>query len=303
MEEYVLGIDQSTQGTKVLLFNHLGEPVVSVEKAHKQIVDQQGWVEHDPVEIINNIYACVHEVINKAQIDPMAIRTVGIANQRETVVAWDAATGKPVYNAIVWQCSRAKFITNQLDNDGKAEKIFEKTGLRLSPFFSAAKFEWIIQQVIEAKRCLASGTLRIGTMDSWVLHSLTDGKTFQTDLSNASRTQLLNISTLSWDSEICAWFGIPMNCLPELVASDNHFGFTSFGGILPKEIPIRAILGDSHSSMFAMGCISKGMMKATYGTGSSIMMNIGDTPLLSMNGLVTSVAWKIGDKVNYVLEH
>ena len=301
MASYVLGIDQSTQGTKALLFDGQGDLLCRTDLPHRQIIDDRGWVEHDPEEIWRNTVQVVKDLVEKAGIDKSDIRVLGISNQRETAVAWDRKTGKPVYNAIVWQCARGAAICAELEEKGAAPLVRERTGLQLSPYFSAAKLAWVLQNVPEARRAAEEGTLCCGTVDSFLVFRLTGGKEFRTDYSNASRTQLFNIGDLCWDADVCGYFGIPLESLPQVTDSDGEYGMTDFDGFLEIPIPIRGVLGDSHGALFGQGCLARGMIKTTYGTGSSIMMNIGGQPVYSRQ-VVTSLAWKIGGKVNYVLE-
>lgn len=299
---YIIGIDQSTQGTKALLFDDAGKTVLRVDKPHRQIVNEQGWVEHDPEEILTNTLELLKNLITQAGVAPEKITAIGISNQRETAVAWNRITGKPVYNAIVWQCARGAAICARLERQGLAPLIKAHTGLQLSPYFSAAKLAWILENVPEAKELMAEDNLCLGTMDSYLIFQLTHGKMFKTDASNASRTQLLDIRNLTWDAEICKAFGISVNALPEVCASDALYGYTDGGGMFPVLVPIRAVFGDSHAALYGQGCHEPGMIKATYGTGSSVMMNIGTKPIWSKGGLVTSLAWQLGKKVSYVLE-
>lgn len=301
MSRYVLGIDQSTQGTKALLFDESGELICRSDLPHRQYIDERGWVEHDPEEIYANTVAVVKNLVEKAAIDKNDIVTLGISNQRETAMVWDRATGKPVYNAIVWQCARGAQICDGIEAAGHSEMIREHTGLQLSPYFSAAKIAWVLQNVEGAQEKADRGELCCGTIDSWLVYKLTGGKEFRTDYSNASRTQMFHIGDLKWDEEVCGLFGIPTSCLAELTDSDGEFGSTDFDGYLENPISIHGVLGDSHGALFGQGCIEKGMIKTTFGTGSSIMMNIGKEPVFSKR-VVTSLAWKIGGEVNYVLE-
>ena len=298
MGKYVLSIDQSTQGTKALLFDHIGKLKGRSDLLHKQYVNEFGWVEHDPEEIYNNVLSTVKNLVQQTGVNRNDIAVLGISNQRETVVVWERETGKPVYNAIVWQCARATEICNKISSSGYSDLIQSRTGIRLSPYFSAAKIAWILQNIDEKVK---KKELCCGTIDSWLIFKLTGGKEFRTDYSNASRTQLLNIHTLAWDEEICKIFDIPISYLPEITDSDGEFGMTDFGGYLEQPILIHGVLGDSHGALFGQGCIEKGMIKTTYGTGSSIMMNIGEKPISSKN-VVTSLAWKLNGKIQYVLE-
>lgn len=301
MKKYVLGIDQSTQGTKALLFDQEGSLLCRCDLPHKQYIDEKGWVEHDPEEIYNNTVQTVKNLVEKAGIDKNEIAVLGISNQRETAMVWERATGKPVYNAVVWQCARGAAICEEIEKEGNGELVRSHTGLQLSPYFSAAKIAWVLQNVEGAAEKAAKGELCCGTIDSWLVYKLTGGKEFRTDYSNASRTQMFNITSLSWDEEVCGLFKIPTCCLAEVTDSDGEFGVTDFDGYLDMPIPIRGVLGDSHGALFGQGCIEKGMIKTTYGTGSSIMMNIGKNPVFSKR-VVTSLAWKLDGEVNYVLE-
>lgn len=289
---YIIGIDQSTQGTKALLIDEEGRIAGRADKKHAQLVNEKGWVSHDPEEIYENVLLAVQEVMTRKHVAREDIIAIGISNQRETTVIWDKA-GNPIDNAVVWQCARAKEITDGMGQ--YADIVEEKTGLPLSPYFPAGKMAWLLRRH-------DPGEYLLGTMDSWLVYKLTDGKVFQTDYSNASRTQLFNIHTLEWDQELCDIFGIPMEALPKVCDSNGCFGETTLGGCFPHPIPIYGVMGDSHAALFAQGCHREGMLKATYGTGSSIMMNIGEQYKKSNHGLATSLAWGIDGKVNYVLE-
>lgn len=292
--KYMIGIDQSTQGTKAILFNEAGELLERVDKKHEQIVNEKGWVSHNPEEIYKNLIAVVKEVVQVSGIDKKNIAGVGISNQRETTVMWDEQ-GKPAADAIVWQCARAEEIAVRLKE--YASIVYEKTGLPLSPYFPASKMTWLMEHTDHKE----SG-FHFGTVDSWLIYKLTGGKSFKTDYSNASRTQLFNLHTLSWDSQLCEWFGIPIEALPEVCDSNACYGETDFEGFLETPIPIHGVMGDSHAALYGQGCHKKGMVKTTYGTGSSIMMNIGDAFIKSEHGLATSLAWGRNGKVEYVLE-
>lgn len=296
---YILGIDQSTQGTKGLLFDETGVLTARADVPHAQLIDDRGWVEHNPEEIFQNTLLAVRKVLEKAGVSPADVAGAGISNQRETAMAWNRKTGKPIYNAIVWQCARGAKICDAIA-PAQAEEIKKRTGLHLSPYFSAAKLAWILQNVPEAKPLMDQNQLCMGTIDSWLLFHLTGA--FRTDYSNASRTQLFNVSELRWDETVCGIFGINPAALPEVRDTDSLFGVSNFGGIFPAPIPIHAMIGDSHGALFGQGCLSPGMIKTTYGTGSSVMMNIGQKPVFSDGGAVTSLAWGMGGKVDYVLE-
>lgn len=302
MAKYVLSVDQSTQGTKALLFSERGELLCRTDRPHRQITDEHGWVEHDPEEIWANTLQVIKDLVDKAGVRKEELAVLGISNQRETTVCWDRHTGKPVYNAIVWQCARGAAICEELEKAGWGKKVRQKTGIPLSPYFPAAKLAWIFRNVEQAKNLARVGGIAVGTVDSWLVWKLTGGKRHQTDYSNASRTQLFNLKTLTWDPELLALFGVVPECMPEITDSDGDFGETDLEGWLPAPIPIRGVLGDSHGALLGQGCLHPGMVKATYGTGSSIMMNIGEEPAFSDLGVVTSLAWKLRGKVNYVLE-
>ena len=302
MNSYVLSVDQSTQGTKALIFDRSGKILGRADMPHRQIINEKGWVEHDPEEIWRNTLQVIRDVTKKAGIRKEELAVMGISNQRETSLCWNRKTGVPVYNAIVWQCARGAEICAALEAHGIGETVRRKTGIPLSPYFPAAKLAWIFSHVEGAREAAARGELCAGTIDSWLVFRLTGGRRHQTDYSNASRTQLFNISDLCWDRELLDLFGIDPSCMPEVTDSDGDFGETDLGGWLDNPIPIRGVLGDSHGALFGQGCLKPGMIKATYGTGSSVMMNIGEKPIFTDTGVVTSLAWKIGGKVHYVLE-
>lgn len=292
--KYILSIDQSTSGTKALLLDESGELLGRSDLPHEQKINEQGWVSHDPMEIYRNTLGTVKNLLDSTKIDPAGIAAIGISNQRETALIWDRATGEPVADAVVWQCGRAQPICDRLEAYG--EEIRRRTGLRLSPYFPAAKWAWILENTTEFE----GRELCAGTIDSWLVYKLTGN--FKTDYSNASRTQLFNINTFSWDGKLCKLFGVDPGMLPEVCMSGSHFGDTDMEGLLPKKIPICGALGDSHGALFGQGCVAPGMGKVTYGTGSSVMVNIGDRPIFSDKGIVTSLAWGMGGKVSYVLE-
>lgn len=294
--KYILAIDQSTSGTKALLFDEDARLIGRSDLPHKQKISENGWVAHDPMKIWENTKGVARAIIEKNGINKDEVIGIGISNQRETALVWDRDTGLPVYDAIVWQCARGAKICEGLSD--YAEMVREHTGLRLSPYFSAAKIAWVLQNAGD----LSGRHLCCGTIDSWLVFKMTHGKEFRCDYSNASRTQLFNIRTLSWDSEICSIFGIDSETLPTVTDSDGLYGYTDLDGYFSKEIPIHGVLGDSHGALFGQGCLTPGMIKATFGTGSSVMMNIGEKPIFSDAGIVTSLAWSMGGKVNYVLE-
>jgi glycerol kinase len=299
-ERYIISVDQSTQGTKALLFDESGHLIKRTDKPHEQIVNDKGWVSHHPSEIYENVLWVVKHLIKG--IDKAKVAGVGISNQRETSLAWDKRTKEPIGDAIVWQCARAAEICERVEKQGKAEYVRSKTGMNLSPYFPAAKIGWILENVEGAKEKADAGEICHGTIDSWLIYKLTGGKEYKTDYSNASRTQLFNIFELKWDETVCRLFGIDVNNMAEVCDSDACFGETDFEGLFSSPVPIHGVLGDSHGSLFGQGCLKPGMIKSTYGTGSSIMMNIGSTPVLSTHGVVTSLAWSMSGKVDYVLE-
>lgn len=301
-EKYIISIDQSTQGTKALLFDESGSLLKRTDKPHEQIINEKGWVSHDPAEIYQNTVEVIKRLVEESGIQKEKVVGLGISNQRETTLAWDKFTGEPIGHAIVWQCARAAEICERIEHKGEAENIRRKTGINLSPYFPASKLAWILENAEGAKAKADKGEICHGTVDSWLVYKLTGGKSYKTDYSNASRTQLFNIFDLRWDEEICGLFGIDPANLAKVVDSDSNFGETDVEGLFPRPIPIHGVLGDSHGSLFGQGCLKSGMIKSTYGTGSSIMMNIGEKPVLSTHGVVTSLAWSMSGNVNYVLE-
>lgn len=300
MAAYIISIDQSTQGTKALLFDENGQIVRRTDCAHRQIINEKGWVSHDPEEIYQNVLKVTQELLDG--IDKSCVAGVGISNQRETTLAWNRISGKPYGQAVVWQCARASQICERESIKLLAEKIRQKTGMNLSPYFPAAKLAWLLENEEGAMQAAQKHEICHGTIDSWLVYKLTGKKEYRTDYSNASRTQLFNIFELKWDKELCYLFGIDPTNLAEVTDSDACFGETDFEGLLPKKVPIHSVMGDSHGALLGQGCLQPGSIKATYGTGSSIMMNIGEKPIISTHGVVTSLAWKIGGSVKYVLE-
>ncbi|MFA9455363.1 glycerol kinase GlpK [Halalkalibacter sp. AB-rgal2] len=296
---HILSIDQSTSGTKVLLVNKEGQIIYKKAMNHKQYYAQPGWVEHNPIEI----YQCVKKLVNESmtEINEKEIVSISITNQRETVVVWDRETGQPIYNAIVWQCRRTSDLCEKLKVDGYEEVVQAKTGLRIDPYFSATKVQWILQNVEGAKKKAEQGSLLFGTIDSWLIWNLTGGKVHATDYSNASRTLLFNIHSLQWDQELLDIFSIPNQMLPEVRSSNVNFGYINDDSVCIKGLPISGVIGDSQAALFGQRCLEAGMAKATYGTGTSVMIYTGDL-IEGKNGLVTSVAWGIGNRVEYGLE-
>lgn len=302
LNRYVIGLDQSTQGTKAILMDREGEIIAKAFLPHEQIISAEGWVSHDGEEIFRNSVHVIRQLVEDAAINKNSVAAIGLSNQRETTVAWDRETGKPAEHAIVWQCARAKEITDEITDEAFRKSVREKTGIPLSPYFPAAKAAWILRHNERAQELERAGKLCLGTIDSWLVYKLTEGAVFKTEHSNASRTQLFNLHSLQWDEEICKTLGVPLAALPQVEFSDGDFGTTTLNGFFDTPVPIRAVLGDSHAALFGQGCVRPGMAKATYGTGSSIMMNIGPDFRESRSGLVTSLAWGRGGRVDYVLE-
>ena len=302
LNRYVIGLDQSTQGTKAILMDREGKIIAKAFLSHEQIISTEGWVSHDGEEIFRNSVHVIRQLVEDAAINKNSVAAIGLSNQRETTVAWDRETGKPAEHAIVWQCARAKEITDEITDEAFRKSVREKTGIPLSPYFPAAKAAWILRHNERAQELERAGKLCLGTIDSWLVYKLTEGAVFKTEHSNASRTQLFNLHSLQWDEEICKMLGVPLAALPQVEFSDGDFGTTTLNGFFDTPVPIRAVLGDSHAALFGQGCVRPGMAKATYGTGSSIMMNIGPDFRESRSGLVTSLAWGRSGRVDYVLE-
>jgi glycerol kinase len=300
--KYILAIDQSTSATKVIVFNRQGKAVHRVTIAHQQYYPQPGFVEHDPLEIFENTKTAMLQVLREKNISEDEIVGIAITNQRETIMVWDKNTGKPVYNAMVWQCQRGAPYCHELKAKGYDDLIKRKTGLLIDPYFSASRLHWLFQNVKGLKQRADRGDLLLGTMDTWILWKLTGGKVHATDHSNACRTMLFNIHTLQWDDELIALFGLEKEMFPEVRFSDEIFGYSDPDVIFDKALPIAGLLGDSHAALFGQKCFEPGMGKATYGTGSSIMMNIGTKPLNAPQGLVTSIGYSMNKKIHYVFE-
>ncbi len=299
---FILSIDQSTSASKAILFNREGKLVDRVSIDHRTYYPYPGFVEHDPEEIFKNTLVAMQQVLSKNNIDPGEIACIALTNQRETTLIWDKITGMPVANAAVWQCQRGAGYCNQLKEDGFSEKIADKTGLIIDPYFSASKLHWIMNNVPDLKEKALNSDLMLGTMDSWLLWKLTEGKVHATDYSNACRTMLFNIKTLQWDDELISLFGLEKSMFPEVKFSNEIFGYTGPNIFNGTAIPISGIMGDSHAALFGQNCFEPGMGKATYGTGSSIMMNIGKEPLSPPGGLVTSIGYGLDKTVYYVFE-
>src|SRR6185312_15680531 len=301
MEKLILTLDQGTTSSRAILFNKNGKIISLAQKEFTQIYPKPGWVEHDPMEIWSTQASVITEAILKENLKAENIAAIGITNQRETTVIWDNETGIPVYNAIVWQDRRTAEQCDLLKQKKLDAIIREKTGLVLDAYFSATKIQWILNNVAGAKEKAKQGKLAFGTIDSWLIWNLTEGDLHITDVSNASRTMLFNINTLSWDKELLELFEIPESMLPEVRSSSEKYGETS-GKLLGTKVPIAGIAGDQQAALFGHVCTKPGMVKNTYGTGCFMLMNIGDKPILSKNNLITTIAWKIGNKVQYALE-
>ena len=299
---YILAIDQSTSASKIILFNKKAELVRRVSIPHQQFYPQPGFVEHDAEEIFTNVIEGMKQVVSESGVSPNDLAGIAITNQRETSLIWDKTSGKPIAHAAVWQCQRGTEYCDQLKAEGREEMVREKTGMIIDPYFSASKLRWILNNTEGAKEKAMKGDLLLGTMDSWLLWKLTGGKVHATDYSNACRTLLFNIKTLQWDEELLQLFDLPSSMFPELKYSDEIFGYTDTAVIFDQALPVAGLLGDSHAALFGQNCFLPGMAKATYGTGSSIMMNIGGTALAAPKGLVTSVGYGLDGKVDYVFE-
>lgn len=301
MEKYILAVDQGTTSSRAIVFNKKGEIKSIAQKEFKQIYPQAGWVEHDPGEIWSSQAGVIAEAVTSIGLNGKSIAAIGITNQRETTVIWDRETGKPVYNAIVWQDRRTSEYCNELKASGYTELIKSKTGLVLDSYFSGTKIKWILDNVSGAREKAEHGKLAFGTVDSWLVWNLTHGQRHITDITNASRTMLFNIHTQEWDSEMLKILNIPESILPEVKSSSEIYGETGTT-LFASKIPISGIAGDQQSALFGQMCIEPGMLKNTYGTGGFLMFNTGDKPIASKNNLLTTIGWKIDGKVTYALE-
>lgn len=299
-KKFILTIDQSTSATKALIIDNMGNVKYKASKKHEQIYPVQGLVEHNPIEIYENVKTVIRKIIDSNKINEEEILGLSITNQRETVVVWDKETGLPIYNAIVWQCRRTSKICSELKE--YEEIVTEKTGLRLDPYFSGTKIKWILDNVEDAREKADKGKLLLGTIDSWLIWKLTNGKSHVTDYTNASRTLLLNIKTLKWDKELLDIFNIPETMLPEIYPSDEVFGETNLEGQLKISLKICGVIGDSQGALFGQRCFDAGMAKSTFGTGNSIMVNVGEKYVPSKNGVVSTIAYVSKRSVNYGIE-
>jgi len=301
MKKYIMALDQGTTSSRCILYNKNGDIVSTAQKEFKQFFPHNGWVEHNAMEIYSTQMGVAEEALSMINANSEYISAIGIANQRETTVVWDINTGEPVYNAIVWQCRRTADYCDQLKNKGYSQMMREKTGLVLDPYFSATKLKWILDNVEGAMEKAKKGKLLFGTIETWLIWKMTAGRVHVTDYSNASRTMMFNIHNLNWDDEILKLLNIPKNILPKPVPSSKIYGMTEpriFGG----SVPIGGAAGDQQAALFGQTCFEKTENKMTFGTGGFMLMNIGEKPVLSKNGLLTTIAWGLDGKVNYALE-
>lgn len=301
MPAYLLSLDQGTTSSRAILFDEQGQIIAVAQKEFTQIFPQPGWVEHDPMEIWSTQLGVAAEAISKAGLTPASIKAIGIANQRETTVLWERATGKPVYNAIVWQDRRTAEICSSLKEAGHEDRIREKTGLVIDAYFSATKISWILDEVPGLRMRAEAGEICFGTIDTWLLWNLTQGEVHATDVSNASRTMLCNLVTGDWDDELLELFRVPRAVMPAIKGSSEIFGYSS-GNFGQARIPIAGIAGDQQSALFGQLCTRPGMVKNTYGTGCFMLMQTGSTPIPSKHHLLTTIAWKINGQISYALE-
>lgn len=304
MPSYILSIDQGTSSTKTIIFDEAGKVVAKGVEPLKSYFSEGGFVEQDPHDIYQNVLTSIEKCLkdfNAQGNDTVNIKACGISNQRETFVVWDE-TGKPLYNAVVWQCKRSVTICERLINENLEEQIKNKTGLIIDPYFSATKLIWLYENIAEVKNVIDDGKAYFGTIDTWLLYKLTNGKSYFTDYTNASRTLIFNLKLLSWDEELLSLYGLSKLKLPALKPSSAIFGESEFNSLLDQPIPITAMIGDSHAAAFGEGCFSPGTAKATLGTGSSILMNIGSSVKGSKQGMITTICWSTEDRVDYAFE-
>jgi len=301
-EKYILSIDQGTTSSRAILFNHAGEIVETAQREFQQFFPEPSWVEQDANEIWTSVLGCIAELLNTADINPSQIAGIGITNQRETAVVWDKHTGKPIYNAIVWQSRQTEGICKELREQGHNELFRNKTGLLLDPYFSGTKVKWMLDHVEGAREKAENGDLLFGTIDTWLVYKLSGEKAHITDYSNASRTLMFNIYDLEWDDELLDILTIPKNMLPEVRQSSEVYAHTVDYHFFGHEVPIAGIAGDQQAALFGQACFEKGMVKNTYGTGCFMLMNTGEQPIPSEYGLLTTIAWGIDGKIEYALE-
>lgn len=298
----ILVVDQSTSATKALLFAQTGELLDKTAVSHEQIYRRPGWVEHDAEEIYRNTLGAVSTLLAGNEANLSNLTLASITNQRETFVIFDKASGEPLYNAIVWQCRRGEEICRQLVEAGHEQLVQARTGLKIDTYFPASKIGWLLNDQPAIAKKLAAGEAYVGTIDAYLIYRLTGGGVFATDQTNASRTLLFDINKLAWDDELCELFGVPRHALPEVHDSDAVFGETDFDGVLAEPVPISGVMGDSQAALFAQHCFEPGSCKVTFGTGSSVMLNIGEQPVFSDRGIVTAVAWVIDGQPAYAFE-
>lgn len=301
MSKYILALDQGTSSSRAIVFDRNGQTMAVAQKEFTQIFPKPGWVEHNPMEIWSSQASVIAEAITSIDINGLDIAAIGITNQRETTIVWDAETGEPVYNAIVWQDRRTSEYCDSLKAEGRTDMIRSKTGLIIDAYFSATKIRWILENVPGAKEKAEQGKLRFGTVDTWLIWMLTRGEVHVTDVSNASRTMVYNIHDLCWDKELLAMFGIPESMMPQVKSSSEVYGYTKTT-LFAHEVPVAGIAGDQQAALFGQMCTEPGSVKNTYGTGCFLLMNSGEKPIMSSNNLLTTIAWKIGEKVTYALE-
>lgn len=301
MRKYILALDQGTTSSRAIVFDHDGKICSVAQKEFTQYFPKPGWVEHNPNEIWSSQASVIAESISAIDINGLDIAGIGITNQRETTIVWDVDTEEPIYNAIVWQDRRTADYCDKLKAEGLIDTIREKTGLIIDAYFSGTKIKWILDNVPGARQRAEQGKLRFGNVDSWLVWRLTRGEVHVTDVTNASRTMLFNINTLKWDADLLKLLDIPVSMLPEVKSSSEVYGHTKTT-IFAHEVPISGIAGDQQAALFGQMCIEPGAIKNTYGTGCFVMLNTGEKPVKSENNLLTTIAWKIGDKINYALE-
>ena len=301
MKEYILSIDQGTTSTRAIIFDKHSKIISVANKEIKQYYPQPGWVEQDPNEIWMSVSQTINQALVQKNIKPNQIKAIGITNQRETTIIWNKETQKPIYNAVVWQSRQTNSICDDLRNQGYEELIREKTGLLIDPYFSGTKIKWILDKVEGSRELAKKGKLAFGTIDSWIIYKLTE-KEHKTDYSNASRTMIFNINTLKWDDELLEILDIPKNILPEVCESSCMFGHTTDRNFFGENIPVTGVAGDQQASLYGQLCCKEGMVNTTYGTGCFVLMNTGDNIVKSKNGMLSTIAWKINDKVTYAIE-
>ncbi|MEQ6378051.1 glycerol kinase GlpK [Bacillaceae bacterium S4-13-58] len=301
-EKFIMALDQGTTSSRAILFNHSGEIVATAQREFEQIFPKPGWVEHNANEIWTSVLACMAEVLRKADVEPTQVEAIGITNQRETTVVWDKNTGKPVYNALVWQSRQTDGICKELREQGLNDKFREKTGLLIDAYFSGTKVKWILDNVEGTRERAENGDLLFGTIDTWLVYKLSGGKAHVTDYSNASRTLMFNIYDLKWDDELLEILTVPKSMLPEVKQSSEVYAHTVDYHFFGHEVPIAGIAGDQQAALFGQACFEEGMAKNTYGTGCFMLMNTGEKGVPSKNGLLTTLAWGVDGKVEYALE-